>query len=253
MKNPKYDKAIKNAQTFLVKIQWDEGEGYEANHPWYGGQGYGKHKRPDLSNTQMMVEALRESGLPPDDPAYQKALRFISRSQMLAETNDQPFAKGMDSGGFIYTPANHGESMAGAESIDGDSRLRSYGSMTYAGFKSMLYAEVKRDDVRVQKALSWIRRHYTLDANPNMPEKQSREGLFYFYLVFAKAMQAWNEPTITDDRGVPHPWRSELVDKLGSLQRPDGSWVNEADRWFEGNAHLVTAYAVLAMQTTIRE
>ena len=36
-----------------------------------------------------------------------------------------------------------------------------------------------------------------------------------------------------------------------TLQRQDGSWVNLKDRWFEGNPHLVTAYAVLAMQTAL--
>lgn len=251
MKNPAYAPKIKDAQTFLKKIQWDEGEGHETNSPWYGGQGYGKHKRPDLSNTQMMIEALKESGLPPDDPAYQKALKFISRSQMLAASNDQPFVGGVDGGGFIYTPANGGESMAGTESVDGTARLRSYGSMTYAGFKSMLYADVKRDDVRVQRALAWMRKHYTIDANPNMPDAQAREGLYYYYHVFAKAMRAWGESTFVDDRGISHDWRAELVDKLAALQAPDGSWVNEADRWFEGNPHLVTAYAVLALQACL--
>jgi squalene-hopene/tetraprenyl-beta-curcumene cyclase len=38
-----------------------------------------------------------------------------------------------------------------------------------------------------------------------------------------------------------------------SLQRENGSWLNEADRWYEGNPHLVTAYAVLALQTATRE
>jgi squalene-hopene/tetraprenyl-beta-curcumene cyclase len=42
-----------------------------------------------------------------------------------------------------------------------------------------------------------------------------------------------------------------LCEKLLSLQRDDGSWVNEADRWYEGNPHLVTAYAILAMQTAL--
>jgi len=33
-----------------------------------------------------------------------------------------------------------------------------------------------------------------------------------------------------------------------ALQRPDGSWVNEADRWMEGDPNLVTAYSVIALQ-----
>ncbi|MCH7925963.1 MAG: hypothetical protein IIC51_10560 [Planctomycetes bacterium] len=38
---------------------------------------------------------------------------------------------------------------------------------------------------------------------------------------------------------------------LVSLQRDDGSWVNDADRWYEGNPQLVTAYALLALQTAL--
>ena len=37
------------------------------------------------------------------------------------------------------------------------SRLRAYGSMTYAGFKSYVYADLPRDDPRVELALGWLR------------------------------------------------------------------------------------------------
>lgn len=250
-KNPARAKTIANAQQFLKKIQWDGGEGHETSSPFYGGQGYGRHKRPDLSNTQLMLEALNQSGLAPDDPVYAKAMVFITRCQMLAETNDQPFAAAGGDGGFVYTPANNGESKAGTEVLDGKPRLRSYGSMTYAGFKSMLYAGIDRNDKRVLAAVDWIRRHYTLDHNPNMPGAQSKQGLYYYYHIFSRAMNAWGEEIIRDADGVPHRWRSDLCEKLLSLQRNDGSWVNEQDRWFEGNPHLVTAYAVLALQTAL--
>lgn len=250
-KDPAHQEVINNARSFLKKLQWDEEEGYEPSSPWYGGQGYGRGKRPDLSNTQMMVEALAQSGLDSDDPAYRKALAFVSRCQMLGHTNDQPFARGAEDGGFIYSPANDGESKAGTEVIEGRPVLRGYGSMTYAGFKSLLYAGVDRNDERVVKALAWIRKHWTLDHNPNMPGAQSKEGLYYYYHVFARAMAAWGEDVVTDTRGVPHNWREELCRKLVEQQRPDGSWVNETDRWYEGNPDLVTAYAVLALQTAL--
>jgi squalene-hopene/tetraprenyl-beta-curcumene cyclase len=249
VREPRCEEAARRARLYLKELQWDEEEGHPAASTWHGGQGYGKDKRPDLSNTQLMLEALKQSGLPPDDPAYRKAMVFVSRCQMLSETNDQPFARGADDGGFIYTPANDGESKAGTEVVEGQPRLRSYGSMTYAGFKSMLYAKVDRADVRVQRALNWIRRHYTLDVNPNMPDGQSHEGLYYYYDVFARALDAWGEEILVDAAGKPHRWRVELSDKLVSLQRPDGSWFNEEDRWFEGNPHLVTAYAIRALQT----
>ena len=250
-KDPTHSRLIKNAQNFLKKLQWDDGEGHEASSSWYGGQGYGRGKRPDLSNTQLMLEALAQSGLPTDDPVYRKAMVFVTRCQMLGSANDQSFASGSEDGGFIYSPVNRGESKAGTDVVDGKVRLRSYGSMTYAGFKSMLYANVDRSDVRVQRAFSWIRRHYTLDHNPNMPHARSRQGLYYYYHVFARALRAWGEEAVLDARGVPHRWRAELCEKLLSLQQQDGSWVNEEDRWYEGNPHLVTAYAVLAMQTAL--
>ena len=121
--------------------------------------------------------------------------------------------------------------------------------MTYAGFKSLLYAGLTDDDPRVKAALDWIRRHYTLESNPNMPDAQSHEGLYYYYHAFARALEAWGRDRIVDANGLSHNWREELCIKLVTLQRQDGSWINPADRWYEGNAYLVTAYAILAIQT----
>ncbi|MFH1746855.1 MAG: hypothetical protein ABIG44_07390 [Planctomycetota bacterium] len=244
----KYQDQIVELQQFLKKHQWDESEGNSQDDPWYGGAGYGNQKRPDLSNTQIMLDALHDSGLPPDDPAYQKALIFIQRCQMLGESNDQPFAKGSAQGGFVYTPANDGESKAGEIEVAGGRELRCYGSMTYAGFKSMLYAGLEPDDPRVRAAVNWISKYWTLDHNPNMPGQYSQQGLYYYYHTFGRALAAWNQTVISDQAGKPHYWRQELVAKLARLQRRDGSWVNEADRWMEGSSALTTAYAMLSLQ-----
>lgn len=251
--------SIKAAQAYLKDNQWDEdrddplGRSVDRVHAWYGGAGYGDGKsRPDLSNTQMMIEALHESGLPASDPVYQKALCFISRCQMLSETNDQSFAQGSRDGGFIYSPANDGESKSTEKTRVGDKDfLRTYGSMTYAGFKSMLYARVERDDPRVKAAWEWIGRHYTLDQNPNMPGQQSKQGLYYYYHVFAKALRAFGETHVVDGQGSRHDWREDLVSKLAESQGKDGSWVNVADRWMESNPYLVTAYSLLALEEAV--
>ena len=253
-RSPALQPKIAAARQCLQDYQWiegkcdNEGKNITPAHPWYGGAGYGNHKRPDLSNTQMMLEALHQSGLPADDPTYVKAMRFVQRCQMLAVTNDQPLAEGATEGGFIYTPANGGHSNAGEK----DGKLRSYGSMTYAGFKSMLYANVDRDDPRVRAAWDWIRRYYTLETNPNMPTWHTKEGLYYFYQVFAKALEAWGEPVVVDAAGVAHDWRADLAAQLLKTQHSDGRWENSADRWMEGNPHLVTAYSVLALQSALR-
>ncbi len=253
LKDDQYADAIGKLQAFLKGLQWDESEEKSIDDPWYGGAGYGRHGRPDLSNTQMMLEALRDSGLPPTDPTYKKALIFIQRCQMLGETNDLALAKGATQGGFIYTPHGTGESKAGTMEVDGRKELRCYGSMTYAGFKSMLYAGLSKDDPRVQAALGWIRSHWTLEYNPNMPERQSQEGLYYYYHVFARALDAYGAPVIEASDGKKHDWRAELVETLKSKQRPDGSWVNEEDRWMEGMPPLTTAYSMLALQAAFPE
>ena len=137
----KYDETIRKAADFLKGLQWDEGEGHEITSGFYGGTGYGRHKRPDASNTQFFMDALKEAGEDSDSEAIQKALTFMSRCQNLpSEHNTAKFAQVVsadDRGGFIYSPVGEGETKAGKTPEGG---LRSYASMTYAGLKSMLHA-----------------------------------------------------------------------------------------------------------------
>jgi squalene-hopene/tetraprenyl-beta-curcumene cyclase len=247
-RNGRYDRAIKASQEFLKAMQWDESEGKARDDPFYGGAGYGgRNSRPDLSNTAFFMEALRDTGLPQDDPNLKKALIFVSRCQNLkSEFNDQPWAAKVNDGGFIYTTAQGGTSMAGEAPGGG---LRSYASMTYAGLKSMIYAGLDRNDPRVKAALAYITRHYSLDENPGL----GQQGLYYYYHTFAKTMAVLGESTLTDAAGVSHDWRTELVSALSSRQGRDGSWVNAADRFLEGDPNLVTAYALLALAYTSKK
>lgn len=236
-----YKSQIERAEQFLRDLQWDEKEGHDPSSAYYGGAGYGSHTRPDLSNTQFLLEALHELGSPADDPAVQKALVFVSRCQNLeSEHNTLPFAPKVNDGGFYYTPAGGGQSEAGNTPNGG---LRSYGSMTYAGLKSMIYAGVDVDDPRVKAAREWIERHYSLEENPGM----GLQGLFYYYHTFAKALDAVGVDELADADGVRHDWRKELAEALASRQLEDGSWVNTERRWLEGDPNLVTAYALLAL------
>ena len=237
----KYDTIIRNAEKFLRGLQWDEDEEQKPEDPGYGGAGYGSHQRPDLSNTQFLLEALKSAGVKADDPAMQKALTFVSRCQNLeTEHNNTPFAAKIDDGGFYYTPAAGGTSQAG---VDANGGLRSYASMTYAGLKSMIYAGVKKDDPRVKAALTWITKHYSLKDNPGM----GKQGLYYYYHTFAKTLSVLDIDELKDSSGTSHDWRKELVATLAQQQQPNGSWINEADRWYEGDPNLVTAYALLAL------
>lgn len=237
----KYDQIIRNAEKFLRGLQWDEDEEQKPEDPAYGGAGYGSHQRPDLSNTQFLLEALKSAGVQADDPAMQKALTFVSRCQNLeTEHNNTPFAAKIDDGGFYYTPAAGGTSQAG---VDANGGLRSYASMTYAGLKSMIYAGVQRDDPRVKAAMTWIRKHYSLRENPGM----GKQGLYYYYHTFAKTLSVLGVEELKDSSGISHDWRAELVSTLARQQKANGSWINEADRWYEGDPNLVTAYCLMAL------
>jgi squalene-hopene/tetraprenyl-beta-curcumene cyclase len=72
-------------------------------------------------------------------------------------------------------------------------------------------------------------------------------GLYYYYQTFAKALAAAGLERFEAADGTKHDWQSELVKELAGRQKSDGSWVNENARWLEGNANLVTAYALLAL------
>ena len=259
LSDPGDSQSLGDAVTFLRTNQWDRAEGVTPKQDWYGGAGYGSHGRPDLSNTQMMLDALYDAGVSPDEPVVQKALVFLTRTQNLKATNPAAWAQaGTDDGGFIYTPANDGESFGSA--VAGEGRygetmpegaarsLRSYGSMTYAGFKSLLYAGLTADDPRVAAAIGWIQRHWTLKENPGL----GGQGLYYYLHAMARALRASGLDEIQAPDGTNHDWRRELISMLFELQRENGSWQNEEDRWEEARPELATIYAILALEETLK-
>jgi squalene-hopene/tetraprenyl-beta-curcumene cyclase len=237
----RYDAILKNADMYLKDQIFDEADGKEKSDAYYGGSGYGGPARPDLSNTSFLVEALKSTGNEADSQAIQKALAFVSRCQNLeSEHNSLEFAAKNPDGGFIYNPIGEGSSEAGKTDNGG---LRSYGSMTYAGLKSMIYAGLKKDDKRVKAAVKWLQNHYDLDSNPGV----GQAGLYYYYSTLGKALEVMGETKITDAKGNEHDWRKELIAELAERQKEDGSWVNTDSKWMEGDANLVTGFALLTL------
>lgn len=252
---PQYRETIRAARAFLLGSQFDETEGVTVTNEFYGGIGYGRRERPDLSNTSWALEALKlieqheKQGDQPQKPGWdlhwQKAIAFLQRCQNLPRHNDQAWAENAadhDLGGFIYMP---GVSFA-SEGLPADTKapLRSYGSMSYAGLKSYIYAELKKDDPRVVAAVNWLRHNYTLDENPGL----GAQGLYYYYHTLAKALTAYGDDTFTDAAGRGHDWRYELMNKLVSLQKHEGNWINDNNRWWENDPVLVTCYSLLALE-----
>lgn len=242
-----YKAVVGNAAKFLKQLQWDETEGKNPKDDYYGGAGYDSKSRPDLSNTAFYLDALVAAGVPKDDPAFKKAIVFVSRCQNLkSENNDQPWAGKINDGSFIYSAAEGG----GVRNADGpakDGSMPGYASMTYAGIKSMIYCGVSKDDPRVKKAYEWVSNNYSLESNPGMPPQRAAWGIFYYYNTMAKALDALEVTEVKDSKGVSHKWKDELAVTLAKKQSPDGSWSNPQDRWMEGDPNLVTGFALMAL------
>jgi squalene-hopene/tetraprenyl-beta-curcumene cyclase len=231
---------IEKARRYLADHLLDEGEGIAKSDKFYGGMGYGGTSDggiADIISLEYGLRAMKEAELPANDPAWEKAIQFLQRTQNNKETSDQPFAA--DDGGFMYYP--------GYSQIDGTTR--SYGAGTYAGLLSYSWANLQKNDRRVQAAFKWIGENYTLDENPGIGAK----ALYYYYMVFAKALQVMGEPVITDAKGGKHNWREELAAKLLSLQLADGSWVNDKNpAEMQGNKTLVTSFSMMAIEAILQ-
>jgi squalene-hopene/tetraprenyl-beta-curcumene cyclase len=252
-----FEPAIVKARRHLIANQWDIGVKGETDNKNDGGIGYGsKDDHTDMSNTYLALEALSlsdtviEDGNYADEPKldWNAALTFLSRSQNLTATNDQEWASDdpKNKGGFVYTP---GDSKAGTDTTaDGKVALRSYGSISYAGLLSLVYAKLTPDDPRVVAVKEWLGKNYTVEENPNM----GPEGLYYYYQAMAKALNAAGIDKLKLADGSEADWRKDLAGKLLSSQRENGSWMNDNGRWMESNPILVTAYTVMALEEIYR-
>lgn len=231
----KYKKLVEGGQKFLVKFQSDEDHNYKKADKFYGGIGYGGDERPDLSNLQYALEALKKTDYDPNSDVWNKAQIFISRCQNRSESNDQKWA-GND-GGFVYAPE---QSMAGG--------TKSYGAMSFAGLKSLLFTQAKKDDPRVKAAWEWIRKNYDFDQHPGM----GTTSYFYYLQTAAAALEAFGKAEVPDAKGRKRSWSKDLVVKLMAQQKQDGSWVNGNPKYWEGNPVLATARAVSTLNHALR-
>ena len=252
-KREAYEPAIVRARKYLIAQQWDLGDLGKTDNPNDGGIGYGSNDtHTDLSNSVLALEALALSKEIVGDDKFgdqpeldwDAAITFLSRCQNLEATNDQEWASDDpdNKGGFVYRP---GESKAGEQKLDdGTVALRSYGSISYAGLLSLIYAEVSKDDPRIEAVMDWIGRNYTLETNPGM----GLEGLYYYYQAIAKALSAAGVDELKLADGTTVDWRKDLGGKLLSVQREDGSWANQNSRWMESSPVLVSAYTLMALE-----
>ncbi|MFM2090684.1 MAG: hypothetical protein RLZZ127_1173 [Planctomycetota bacterium] len=238
---------IKGAQDFLFGMQNATTGSITEGGIGYGSRGAGNE---DISNTSYAITALRASGVPASDPRLQKALGFLERCQDLSAVNKLPWVKG--SGGATYTPdeSKAGGSWYSAKAGDPPPAMNPYGSVTYTLIASYLTLDLKPDDHRVKAALGWIGGNWRLDANPGMPEKQAREGLFYYYVSMAKTFDLLDQNSLVLKDGRTVDWRGELFAALRQRAQTTDTgifWINDTKRWGEAVPQLVTAYTLQAL------
>jgi squalene-hopene/tetraprenyl-beta-curcumene cyclase len=259
----KYHPYILKARRYIASLQLDQGEKGQTDQSYDGGIGYGTKDHSDMSNTYMALEALKASkflesddqlavymdlkGLQKATLDWDAALKFIERCQNLPGYNDQAWSSAdeKNKGGFVYFPGN---SQAGEETLkDGKKALRSYGSMTYAGLLSFIFADLKKEDPRIQAAYGWIKKNYTLKENPGV----GQQGLYYYYHTMAKALTLYGDDYLAIENKDAVDWRKELAVKFVEEQRENGSWINASARWWENDPVLVTAYALISLNMII--
>ncbi|MEK0446244.1 MAG: hypothetical protein RLZZ399_1565 [Verrucomicrobiota bacterium] len=246
------DLLVRKARAFLIGQQ---AKGM-ADESLDGGVGYGptgvspKRQHPDLDNTLVALEALRafqaahasEEKPSQDDLNWKAAIEFISRTQNLPETNPKASGAEEDRGGFVYYPG-----FSNADPIQGPRALRSYGSMSYAGLLSFIYADLSKEDPRVLAAVEWLSRNYSVEENPGM----GKAGLYYYYYLMTKGLTAAGIQQLPLADGKKVAWRPLLARKVLDLQQGDGSWANENGRWMEKDPVLVTSYCVLLLEMLV--
>lgn len=251
---PEYEPIILKARQYLIGLQTDFGVKGETDNVFDGGVGYGsRYSHSDMGNTLQALEALYYSKHLVEDKKLAEtrdlnwgaAIRFLQSCQNLPSHNPEPWASDdpQNKGGFIYFPgSSKADSVTNA--VTGRVALRSYGSISYGGMLSYMYADLKMDDPRVRAVYDWLRNNYTLEENPAM----GLQGLYFYYRTMTKALTAFgiDELELTDGRKID--WRRDLSRKLLDLQRADGSWLNENGRWWERHPSLVNAYVVLTLE-----
>ncbi|MBG85371.1 MAG: cycloartenol synthase [Verrucomicrobiales bacterium] len=256
--NPEFNDTLRTARGYLIGLQNDLGVKGTNDTVFDGGVGYGRrYPHSDLNNTLLALEALYHSRhlVKTDAPKlasrqeldWKSAISFLQNCQNLPAHN--PATEGIDStnkGGFFYYP---GFSQAGSitNSQTGRVSLRSYGSASYAGLLSYVYADLKPEDPRVKNVLTWLGENFTLEENPGM----GQQGLYYYLQLITKALSTARADQLETPDGEIN-WRRAVALRLIALQKNDGSWVNANNRWWENDPVLATSYCVIALEMIYR-
>jgi squalene-hopene/tetraprenyl-beta-curcumene cyclase len=241
LEDPALEPVIRRARQFVASSQYFGSDGKVGA---FGYVGSGRGSTADLLNTLHAAEAMRltenlsaTNRVPGGDPdlRWDVLIRYVEAFQP---------------GGVSTNRTDPASPAAAPQPV----LFRSYGSMTYVGLLSLIYARVSRDDPRVLSAFDWAVKHWSLDENPGM----GSQGLYFFYHVLAKALTAYDCDLIPLADGSLLDWRTALTCRLIARQKIDpatggGYWVNDHGQFWESDPVLVTSYAVLSLQMLLEQ
>jgi squalene-hopene/tetraprenyl-beta-curcumene cyclase len=240
---PEHIPLIKRGRAYLRTLQR-----VNPNSKHHGGFGYGAGGRSaNLSITAWSAEAMHhtayvegdEQGADPTVTAQNEAM-WASIEEFLEATQKnqavgQDAAEDSDAGGLGYKPSKDA------------SKVVVSGAMSYSGYKTMLYAKLPPDDVRVRAVRKYIAANYDLSEDPG----RGKAGYYYYLHAMARALDAagLDSLKLTDGRLVK--WREEIIAVLVGLQGENGGWHNAYGKYMESIPELVTAYAMMTLKTTL--
>jgi squalene-hopene/tetraprenyl-beta-curcumene cyclase len=220
---------------YLRIQQLTEQNGWNPQHPVYGGWGMGGERRTppdtghvDLSMTRYVLDALRASGATDSDPAFAAASIFVERCQ-----NFDPQHPDKADGGFFFSTTEFDTNKAGQE---GD-HFRSYGTTTADGILALVATGHPLTHPRILAAKAWLQNHHRDMQVPGFSGESYRRWprglMFYYSSASAKAFR-----TVGVNAG------NAVAEGLLHSQREDGAWANPENLVKEDDPLIATPFAV---------
>ncbi len=255
--------ALRGMQAYMKHNQLKEGKNI-------GGTGYGDESPggrkgiANLSTTGFSAEGMHVSGLPQDDEYWQLVVKFVRKCQNNSELNNDPEfvaelkAKNLVVGndGSLYYAPDPGQQKLPPKKVADKESIAGYGSMTYDGIKTYLYAGLKKDSPEVKSAVDWVRKNYSVEVHPGFPfdaaQRQHQRGLYHYFLVMSRALDALGENPFETFDGKKHNWANEIGEQFVKLVKDSKMWQNENPAWFEGDPVLTTSYVLVTCNTLLR-
>lgn len=255
--------AIERLRSMLLRSQLRDANGYPTFDWHHGSWNYYEGgtldtTRADMSLHSFVVEALAATGLAPDHAAMRRARRFVERSQnLIPEGLDHLFGArarhpAARDGGLAFSPR---DSKAGFIEIpladSGEDRiLRSYGSATADGLRTLLRTGDHPDAPRARAAHGWLTSQPSLLVNGGFPDDQpipwSRGIHFYYLHSLTDALSLWTA-ALPEDQGRAPAWAHSLANALLAAQRTDGSFASSEPLMGEDNPTVATSLALLSL------